>query len=88
MTDRSTVQRSINAQSAPTAPVFSTAAVVASCVGFVLIGVLQALYGPAIPAFREEFGLSPSAAGLGLSARGPRAPQCRYGQRGTDHFER
>ncbi|MFE9399196.1 MFS transporter [Streptomyces flavidovirens] len=50
------------------APLFSTAAVVASCVGFVLIGALQALYGPAIPAFREEFGLSPSAAGLGLSA--------------------
>jgi MFS transporter, FHS family, glucose/mannose:H+ symporter len=48
--------------------VFSPAAVVASCAGFVLIGVLQALYGPAIPAFREEFGLSPSAAGLGLSA--------------------
>ncbi|KUO14567.1 MFS transporter [Streptomyces dysideae] len=47
---------------------FSPAAVVASCVGFVLIGALQALYGPAIPAFREEFGLSPSAAGLGLSA--------------------
>jgi fucose permease len=37
-------------------------------VGFVLIGALQALYGPAIPAFREEFGLSPSGAGLGLSA--------------------
>lgn len=50
------------------APVFSPAAVVASCVGFVLIGVLQSLYGPAIPAFRAEFGLSPSAAGLGLSA--------------------
>ncbi|MFD8227276.1 MFS transporter [Streptomyces massasporeus] len=49
-------------------PVFSRAAVVASCVGFVLIGALQALYGPAIPAFRTEFGLSPSAAGLGLSA--------------------
>ncbi|MEV0219593.1 MFS transporter [Streptomyces sp. NPDC050704] len=47
---------------------FSTAAVVASCVGFVLIGALQALYGPAIPAFREEYGLSPSGAGLGLSA--------------------
>ncbi|NEE22575.1 MFS transporter [Streptomyces sp. SID7499] len=47
---------------------FSRAAVVASCVGFVLIGALQALYGPAIPAFRAEFGLSPSAAGLGLSA--------------------
>ncbi|MFD5739785.1 MFS transporter [Streptomyces massasporeus] len=47
---------------------FSRAAVIASCVGFVLIGALQALYGPAIPAFRAEFGLSPSAAGLGLSA--------------------
>ncbi|KUL41905.1 MFS transporter [Streptomyces regalis] len=55
--------------SAPPHPrVFSPAAVVASCVGFMLIGALQALYGPAIPAFREEFGLSPSAAGLGLSA--------------------
>ncbi|MGW1714786.1 MFS transporter [Streptomyces sp. NPDC002156] len=51
-----------------TTPVFSPAAVVASCVGFVLIGALQALYGPAIPALRDEFGLSPSAAGLGLSA--------------------
>ncbi|MEU9170598.1 MFS transporter [Streptomyces sp. NPDC048420] len=49
-------------------PVFTPAAVVASCVGFVLIGALQALYGPAIPAFRKEFGLSPSGAGLGLSA--------------------
>lgn len=55
--------------SAPSHPrVFSPAAVVASCVGFMLIGALQALYGPAIPGFREEFGLSPSAAGLGLSA--------------------
>ncbi|WP_405608958.1 MFS transporter [Streptomyces sp. NBC_00076] len=52
----------------PGTPVFSPAAVVASCVGFVLIGALQALYGPAVPAFREEFGLTPSAAGLGLSA--------------------
>ncbi|WP_435854964.1 MFS transporter [Streptomyces massasporeus] len=47
---------------------FSKAAVVASCVGFVLIGVLQSLYGPAIPGFRAQFGLSPSAAGPGLSA--------------------
>ncbi|WP_424858399.1 MFS transporter [Streptomyces sp. SAI-170] len=47
---------------------FSPAAVVASCAGFVLIGALQALYGPAIPALRREFGLSPSAAGLALSA--------------------
>ena len=28
-------------------PAFSGAAVVASCIGFVLIGALQALYGPA-----------------------------------------
>lgn len=47
---------------------FSRPAVAASCVGFVLIGALQALYGPAIPALRSDFGLSPSAAGLGLSA--------------------
>jgi len=46
---------------------FSRSAAVASCVGFVLIGMLQALYGPAIPGLRHEFGLSPSAAGLGLS---------------------
>lgn len=53
---------------APETRVFSSAAVVASCVGFVLIGALQALYGPAIPAFRDAHDLSPSAAGLGLSA--------------------
>ncbi|MFE5158653.1 MFS transporter [Streptomyces sp. NPDC056697] len=47
---------------------FSRAAVAASCVGFVLIGALQALYGPSIPALRDTYGLSPSAAGLGLSA--------------------
>lgn len=50
------------------APVFTPSAVVASCVGFMLIGALQAFYGPAIPGLREEFGLSPSMAGLGLSA--------------------
>ncbi|MCX5051927.1 MFS transporter [Streptomyces sp. NBC_00201] len=46
---------------------FSRPAAVASCVGFVLIGMLQALYGPVVPGLREEFGLSPSGAGLGLS---------------------
>ncbi|MFI6037080.1 MFS transporter [Streptomyces sp. NPDC051315] len=65
MTDHSTARR---APAPPAAPVFTPTAVVASCVGFVLIGALQALYGPAIPALREEFGLSPSAAGLALSA--------------------
>jgi fucose permease len=71
VTDQPTAQRVTaerDAPDAPDAPVFNPAAVVASCVGFVLIGALQALYGPAIPAFREKFGLSPSAAGLGLSA--------------------
>ncbi|MER5209914.1 MFS transporter [Streptomyces sp. NPDC002838] len=56
------------ASAQPDVPIFSPAAVVASCVGFLLIGALQALYGPAIPAFREKFGLTPSGAGLGLSA--------------------
>ncbi|WP_445034908.1 MFS transporter [Streptomyces hayashii] len=32
------------------------------------MGALQALYGPSIPSLRDQFGLSPSAAGLGLSA--------------------
>ncbi|MFI9581344.1 MFS transporter [Streptomyces sp. NPDC052236] len=68
MTERPTAQGVASVQAAPHTPVFSPAAVVASCVGFVLIGALQALYGPAIPAFRDEFVLSPSAAGLGLSA--------------------
>ncbi|OXY93684.1 MFS transporter [Streptomyces diastatochromogenes] len=61
-------EQATRARTAEAAPAFSTAAVVASCVGFVLIGALQALYGPAIPALRREFGLSPSVAGLGLSA--------------------
>ncbi|MGW1028749.1 MFS transporter [Streptomyces sp. NPDC002577] len=46
---------------------FSRPAAAASCVGFVLIGMLQALYGPAVPGLREEYGLSPAGAGLGLS---------------------
>lgn len=46
---------------------FSRPAAVASCIGFILIGMLQALYGPAVPGLRTEYGLSPSAAGLGLS---------------------
>ncbi|POX45347.1 MFS transporter [Streptomyces sp. Ru72] len=46
---------------------FSRPAAAASCVGFVLIGMLQALYGPAVPGLRDEYGLSPSGAGLGLS---------------------
>jgi len=68
VTEPTTAPQVTSAQAPPDAPVFSTAAIVASCVGFVLIGALQALYGPSIPAFRREFGLSPSAAGLGLSA--------------------
>src|ERR1700744_5836852 len=50
--------------SAPLTPV----ALAGCCAAFVLIGAMQALYGPAIPAFRSRFGVSPSVAGLGLSA--------------------
>jgi MFS transporter, FHS family, glucose/mannose:H+ symporter len=46
---------------------FTRPAAVASCVGFILIGMLQALYGPAVPGLREQHGLTPSGAGLGLS---------------------
>ncbi|MGW1210145.1 MFS transporter [Streptomyces sp. NPDC002499] len=46
---------------------FTRPAAAASCVGFVLIGMFQSLYGPSVPGLRAEFGLSPSAAGLGLS---------------------
>jgi FHS family glucose/mannose:H+ symporter-like MFS transporter len=35
---------------------------------FVLIGAVQAFYGPALPAFGAAFGASPAAAGLVLSA--------------------
>lgn len=46
----------------------TTVAIGASCLAFVVIGALQALYGPAIPALRDEFGISPAVAGLSLSA--------------------
>lgn len=68
MPDTPTAREVKHIRPAPETRVFSPAAVVASCVGFVLIGALQALYGPAIPAFRDAYDLSPSAAGLGLSA--------------------
>lgn len=46
---------------------FSTTATVAACAGFVLLGALQAYFGPSIPALRTRFGLAPSGAGLALS---------------------
>lgn len=49
-------------------PFFSIAAIAASCVGFVVIGALQALYGPTIPTFLEKFEISTSMAGFALSA--------------------
>ncbi|NUR03039.1 MAG: MFS transporter [Streptomyces sp.] len=54
-------------RSAAAGRLFSRPAAVASCLGFVLIGILQALYGPAVPGLRAQFNLSPSGAGLGLS---------------------
>ncbi|MBO1338000.1 sugar MFS transporter [Streptomyces sp. VRA16 Mangrove soil] len=53
---------------APPAPrLFTRPAAAASCVAFVLIGMVQALYGPAVPGLRDTYGLSPAGAGLGLS---------------------
>jgi hypothetical protein len=52
---------------------FSRPAVAASCVGFILIGALQALYGPAIPAIRHDHHLSPALAGLGAEPAMPAA---------------
>ncbi|MER7465373.1 MFS transporter [Streptomyces sp. NPDC097981] len=49
-------------------PLLTTVAITASCVAFAVIGALQALYGPAIPALREQYGISPAVAGLSLSA--------------------
>lgn len=48
-------------------PLFAPAATVAACAAFVLLGAINAFYGPAIPALRSRFGLEPAAAGLGLS---------------------
>ncbi|MFI6151746.1 MFS transporter [Kitasatospora sp. NPDC051170] len=68
MTELSSAPPLATVPTTPSIRAFSPAAVVASCAGFVLIGALQALYGPAVPAFRSDFHLSPTAAGLGLSA--------------------
>jgi fucose permease len=59
------VDRSPEADATPR--VFSTTATVAACAGFVLLGALQAYFGPSIPALRTRFGLAPSGAGLALS---------------------
>ncbi|MGN9846473.1 hypothetical protein ACTMTI_51035 [Nonomuraea sp. H19] len=42
---------------------FTRPAAVASCLGFILIGMLQALNGPAVPGLREQYGLTPSGRG-------------------------
>jgi len=49
-------------------PIFTGTAIVASCVGFLVIGALQAVYGPAIPTFQQKFGVTAGGAGLSLSA--------------------
>ncbi|MFH8409597.1 MFS transporter [Streptomyces sp. NPDC018019] len=50
-------------------PLFSRIAVVASCLGMLVIGALLALYGPVVPALRDRFGLAESTAGLALAAQ-------------------
>lgn len=51
-----------------TQSVASALGIITSCFGFVLIGALQALYGPMIPYLIEKFSISPSVAGMSLSA--------------------
>ena len=46
---------------------FTRVAAVGLCVSFVVIGALQAMYGPAVPALRARFGLSSGEVGLALS---------------------
>ncbi|WP_263140098.1 MFS transporter [Pseudomonas sp. RIT-PI-AD] len=46
----------------------SALGVAASCFGFVVMGALQALYGPAIPHLLERFGIGTAEAGMSLSA--------------------
>ncbi|MEU1673562.1 MFS transporter [Streptomyces roseifaciens] len=50
-------------------PLFTRTAVVASCLGMVIIGALIALYGPVVPALRDRFGLSEPTAGMALAAQ-------------------
>jgi fucose permease len=52
----------------PSLRLFDSRGVAAAFGAFILIGALQALYGPALPALRNDFGISPSSAGLALSA--------------------
>lgn len=46
---------------------FTTASTVAACAGFVLLGAVNAFFGPSIPALRTRFGLAPADASLALS---------------------
>ncbi len=52
----------------PDRPSLPPRAVAGGFSAFVLIGVLQSMYGPAIPGLRDRFALSEAAAGLVLSA--------------------
>lgn len=52
----------------PETRLYTRAAVAGMCVSFVLIGALQAMYGPAIPAMMARFELSAAAVGTALSA--------------------
>lgn len=59
-------------QAPPRAPArlreFSAVAASGACVAFVIMGMVQAFYGPAIPALRTHFHISPSIVGTALTA--------------------
>lgn len=45
----------------------NAALVIAGCVSFIVMGAAQSIYGPAIPAFAREYGISTGSAGLLIS---------------------
>lgn len=59
--------RAADGSSTASARLFGTGATVAACVAFVLLGAVNAFFGPSIPALRDRFGLAPAGAGTALS---------------------
>lgn len=68
VTSRPDAERAAATANVRDVSIVSRPAATACCVGFLLSGAIQALYGPAIPVLSRKFELSPSAAGFGLSA--------------------
>lgn len=59
--------RAADGSSTASERLFGPSATVAACVAFVLLGAVNAFFGPSIPALRSRFGLEPAGAGAALS---------------------